>query len=480
MTEKSKTKKELLEENEELRLRLEEAEETLNAIRGGEVDALMVSGPGGEQVFTLKGAEQPYRIVVDSMNEGAITFTAEGVVLYCNERFSGMVKVPSEKIVGSELHNFFPESARKSLDELVAESFHQRTTGELALKSGEGTLYVLFSAKPLQTDNAGTSSAIITDISDLRLAAMELKKVHETLEQRVTERTAELKAANAALRHSSRATLNMMEDALAAQQQAEEASVNMQAEVTMRMEAEKQIKALNEQLKLRIDELMSANKEMESFSYSVSHDLRAPLRHLTGFAELLKKRAGEELDEKSREYVDFISEAAVQMGKLIDDLLAFSRTGRVEMMRQQMHLDVMVRGVIRSLSSEAAGRDVEWRIGGLPDVSGDPALLKLVWMNLISNALKFTRPKNHAIIEIGSRDEGREYVFYVKDNGVGFDMKFKDKLFSIFQRLHSPAEFEGTGVGLANVHRIITRHGGKVWAEGEEGEGAMFYFTLPK
>lgn len=170
----------------------------------------------------------------------------------------------------------------------------------------------------------------------------------------------------------------------------------------------------------------------------------------------------------------------MQMGKLIDDLLAFSRTGRVEMKRQHMHTEIMLRGVIRSLGSEAAGRDVEWKTEDLPDVSGDPALLRLVWMNLISNALKFTRPKNHAIIEIGSRDEGREYVFYVKDNGVGFDMKFKDKLFSIFQRLHSPAEFEGTGVGLANVHRIITRHGGKVWAEGEEGEGAMFYFTLPK
>ncbi|MBI5739396.1 MAG: PAS domain S-box protein [Nitrospirae bacterium] len=314
----------------------------------------------------------------------------------------------------------------------------------------------------------------------VRERTKELREINETLELRVAERTAEIQSANISLRNTSKAALNMMEDAFDARRQAEEANAKLQIEVAGRMEAEEQIRTLNEQLQRKIDELITSNKELESFSYSVSHDLRAPLRHLTGFAELLKKRVGSELDEKSREYVEFISGAAVQMGKLIDDLLSFSRAGRVEMKLQQMHLDIMVRGVIRSLGSEAEGRDVEWNTQVLPEVLGDPSLLKLVWTNLISNALKFTRTKKHAIIEIGSRDEGSEYVFFVKDNGVGFDMRFKDKLFSIFQRLHSPTEFEGTGVGLANVQRIVSRHGGRVWAESEVGDGATFYFTLPK
>lgn len=234
------------------------------------------------------------------------------------------------------------------------------------------------------------------------------------------------------------------------------------------------------ELQRNIGQLQAANKELEAFSYSVSHDLRAPLRHIMGFVELLTKRTGELLDEKSRHYLEVISDSAGKMGGLIDDLLAFSRAGRAEMKRQSVDFNSTVREVITDFSVEAQGRKVEWKVQSLPVVFGDPTLLRQVWANLVSNALKFTRPRERAIIEIGSREKGDIYEFFVRDNGVGFDMKYKDKLFALFQRLHSPDEFEGTGVGLANVRRIVHRHGGSTWAESALGEGATFYFSLPK
>lgn len=234
------------------------------------------------------------------------------------------------------------------------------------------------------------------------------------------------------------------------------------------------------ELQRNIGQLHAANKELEAFSYSVSHDLRAPLRHIIGFIDLLTKRAGACLDEKSKHYLDAISDSAGKMGDLIDDLLAFSRAGRVEMARQAFDFNTVVREVIRDFTMETQGRDVEWKILSFPLVFGDPTLLRQVWANLISNALKFTHTREHAIIEIGSRDEKDGHVFYIKDNGVGFDISYKDKLFGLFQRLHGQDEFEGTGVGLANVQRIIHRHGGSVWAESVLGEGATFYFLLPK
>jgi light-regulated signal transduction histidine kinase (bacteriophytochrome) len=213
----------------------------------------------------------------------------------------------------------------------------------------------------------------------------------------------------------------------------------------------------------------------------VSHDLRAPLRHIDGFIELLRKREGKAQDEPSRHYMDTISESARRMGRLIDDLLSFSRMGRRAMSSQQVALDEMVKDVIQELASDAAGRAIDWRIGDLPVVSGDATMLSRVLANLIGNALKFTRPRQKARIEIGSLpDQDSETVIFVRDNGVGFDMAYVDKLFGVFQRLHHADEFEGTGIGLANVHRIMARHGGRAWAESVQDQGATFYFALPR
>jgi light-regulated signal transduction histidine kinase (bacteriophytochrome) len=228
------------------------------------------------------------------------------------------------------------------------------------------------------------------------------------------------------------------------------------------------------------DDLQSVNKELEAFAYSVSHDLRAPLRHIAGFTELLQKDAEPILDQKSRLYITKILESADRMGSLVDDLLAFSRIGRVETQKTTINLESLVRDVIAEIAPDTQGRSIVWRIGTLPICYGDPSLLGLVFTNLISNAVKFTRARPQAEIEIDSLNHRpNEVVVFVKDNGIGFDTKYKDKLFGVFQRLHSKDAFEGTGIGLATVQRIVHRHGGRVWAEGSIENGATFCVALP-
>jgi signal transduction histidine kinase len=237
---------------------------------------------------------------------------------------------------------------------------------------------------------------------------------------------------------------------------------------------------LNENLQLRASQLEAANKELEAFCYSVSHDLRAPLRHMTSFVHLLKTHPTMSPDQDSLLLLDNIARAARQMGRLVDDLLGFSKMARTEMTRQDIDLRALVLEVRRDLEPEAAGRKVEWRIGDLPAVTADQAMLKIVLTNLLSNALKYTRPRPLAKVEVGSSETEFEHIIFVADNGVGFEMKFANKLFGVFQRLHDGSEFEGTGIGLANVSRIILRHGGRVWAESEPEKGSRFYFSLPK
>jgi signal transduction histidine kinase len=247
------------------------------------------------------------------------------------------------------------------------------------------------------------------------------------------------------------------------------------------LEAEvEQRRALNVELAKRSEELQATNRELEAFAYSVSHDLRAPVRHIAGFTELLQKHANPVLDDKSRHQISMILEAASRMGTLVDDLLAFSRIGRAETQKTTINLEQLVKAVIGEIAPDTQGRKINWRIGTLPISYGDPSLLRLVFSNLLSNAVKFTRTCPQAEIEIGSLNHtANEAVVFIKDNGVGFDMKYKDKLFGVFQRLHSQESFEGTGIGLATVQRIVHRHGGRVWAEASVNNGATFFVALP-
>jgi light-regulated signal transduction histidine kinase (bacteriophytochrome) len=236
-----------------------------------------------------------------------------------------------------------------------------------------------------------------------------------------------------------------------------------------------------DQLRERTAQLESSNEELEAFSYSVSHDLRAPLRHIAGFAGMLREDIGPTLSAESLRHLTAISQSARQMGVLIDDLLSFSRLGRAALRKTAIDLDELVRETLGDFQAETKGRSIAWQIPPLPAVRADRALLRMVLVNLISNALKFTGARAAARIEIGHvPGAGGETVIFIRDNGAGFDPKYASKLFGVFQRMHSQEEFEGTGVGLANVRRIIHRHGGRAWAEGAVDGGATFYFSIPQ
>lgn len=250
-------------------------------------------------------------------------------------------------------------------------------------------------------------------------------------------------------------------------------------DITERKRTEEEIARLNRELAAKMEEVGAINRELEAFSYSVSHDLRAPLRHIAGFVDLLRRDAAASLDDEGRRYIDVIAGATRRMGQLIDDLLGFARLGRAEMTKTRVDLEKLVREVTEQAEHENAGRAFDWKLEGLSEVVADAALLRVVLTNLIGNAVKFTGTRERACIEVGCRREGGEDVVFVRDNGVGFAMAYVAKLFGVFQRLHRQEEFPGSGIGLATVRRIVHRHGGRTWAEGTVDGGATFTFSLP-
>jgi two-component system sensor histidine kinase/response regulator len=289
---------------------------------------------------------------------------------------------------------------------------------------------------------------------ELEIKQQELQQAKETLEVRVSERTTELAQTN----------------------------VRLQTELVERSRAEEQIKQLNEDLERRVVErtaqLADANDELEAFSYSVSHDLRAPLRHINGFAGTLIEEHRSQLVPEAQQLLKRIKEGTQKMARMIDDLLNLARLDRRSIALQMTSLSSLVENVIHDLEPETAARKIEWRVGLLPSVNCDPGLIQQVFANLLSNAVKYTRRHAQAVIEVDQSTADGQLVLFVRDNGAGFNPKYSAKLFGTFQRLHSDHEFEGTGVGLATVQRIVRKHGGRIWAEAEINKGATFYFTL--
>jgi light-regulated signal transduction histidine kinase (bacteriophytochrome) len=238
------------------------------------------------------------------------------------------------------------------------------------------------------------------------------------------------------------------------------------------------LEELERLLEQRTAEAQEAGKELDDFSYSVSHDLRAPLRHINGYAKIILEDFGDKLDPQCLHFFENIHESASKMAAMLEDLTKISRIGRQELLRQTVPLDSLVQEVVRAVADETVARHIEWKIGPLPQMNCDVVMMKQLFLQLFTNAAKFTRPRDHAVIEAGTVESNGGKTIFIRDNGIGFDMKHSDRLFTIFQRLHSQHEYEGLGSGLALAQRIIKKHGGRIWAEAAVNQGASFYFTL--
>jgi PAS domain S-box-containing protein len=442
---------------------LAEAEETLNAIRNGEVDAIVVSGKNGDNVFSLTSSETPYRIFVEEMNEGASTILANGTILYCNNRFAELMAAPSAKIIGSNFSKFIAENEMPNFEKLLKEGLIFKTSGEIKCLTNDNHLISLsLSFSPLRQDLFGDACMIAADISKLKLKEEELSLAKNTLEQRVIERTnalndsiAELKKANIDLTFANE---KVEED--------KQLIINLNAN-------------LEQKISERTQELTLALKESSAFSYSVSHDLKAPVRAINGYSHILIDDYGTKLDDEGKRICSNILNASEKMGLLINSLLEFSRISRSGLNRSDINMKKLVISVFNELTDIKSRERIDFSVGEICHIQADPIMIKQVWINLLSNAIKYSSKREKAIISVSSRDEDNKSIFCIKDNGVGFEMKFVDKLFGVFSRLHSETDFNGIGVGLAIVKQIIERHDGAVWAEAEVEKGAAFYFTLP-
>ena len=557
----SKKKEELLREIEELRARLEGAEATVQAIQSGGVDALVVSGPDGEKVFALEGADYPYRVIVDVMNEGVVTLGADGGILSCNSRFADFVQMPVEQILGKPLARFATTEDAPKLRAFLTEAAGKGgvVTTTMTLVDGS-TKKVNLSAGAFEVGGLPALCVVVTDLTEifaatetrLRLASIVETSIdavisesldnmiltwnaaaeriygfsaEEVVGQPVSiivprDRLQEVEMLNEKMRLGQRiegyetlrvtksgATIPVsltMSPLMDPNGNVTGASV-IERDITERKKAEAelarhrghleemvqqrtgeletaklQIQGLNDALQEHVATIEAVNKELESYSHSVSHDLRTPLRFVNRIAHLLLHEPEAHLSKNATAQVNMILQATGEMAHLIENLLVFSQVSREPLRQRRVDLWRLFQEAVKELQDAEDGCGAEIVIQDLAPCQGDRTLLKEVAVNLMANALKFTRRRDRPRITIGCTETNGETVYFVQDNGVGFDMADLDALFVPFRRLHKQADFEGTGIGLALVKRIIERHGGRIWALGEVDQGATFYFTLGK
>jgi PAS domain S-box-containing protein len=404
------TLQQVQQENRSLRIKLQEAEQALEAISSGGVDALVVRGNEEEQIFTLESAETPYRSFLEQMQEGAVSMLLNGTVLYCNQRFSEIVGVPMQSIVGRNFAEFALTPA--SVEPLLTEAHYGSSRGELTLYRPGNVGVPVFAALNRITGEASDLCMVVTDLTDIVAARMLVGE----LETRVDERTAAL---------------------------------------------------------------VAKNQELEGFTYSVSHDMRTPLRGIVGHANIVLEEESDRLSEQGKLGLQRLEAAAIKMAQLVDDLLQYARMGVRKLAIEPIDLGELAQMVAQEVCTTYGECDLEVELEGEQWVECDPRILGLALHNLLDNACKYRKHDVALKIVLGTESRFGDTSYFVRDNGIGFDMAYVHKLFMPFERLHRDSEYAGTGIGLANVRRAIERHGGKVWAKGAIGEGATFYFTLP-
>lgn len=392
---KAPSTRELLLEFQELRSKLDEAEATLDAIRTGEVDALIVNGQNGQQVYTLKGANENYRIFVERMQEGAATLDSEGLILYCNRSMAEMAGRPLEVVIGHSFVELLAPEFKQDFVDLMARASEQLDRSEAVISGPTYQVPVILSLSRLDNEGLEGFALTATDLS--------AQKAHE-------------------------------------------------------------------------HQLQQANAELQGFCYSISHDLRTPLRSMVSAAGIVLEDYGELLPSDAHEELNRIKAAGNHLGYLIDDLLTYARIQRHALNMEPLNISEMSQKIASSLEGS---QDVCWEIADSMTGYGDPRLVQVVLDNLLSNAVKYSSHSPQPKVQVGEANLSEGPAFFVKDNGIGFDMAYIDKIFAPFERLHTHDQFPGTGIGLANVQRILTRHGGRVWATSEVGKGATFYFTMP-
>ena len=533
-----------------LKEELREAKETLDAIRSGAADALVVARNGKEVVYTLENADKPFRIFLEEMQEGAVTVDQKGLVVYANRRFANFVGTPLESVMGSFFNNHVCTADQALLNNFLRNESGHGEKIEVSLRVGHQLVPVFLTASPFSIDDTEAGKflcIVVTDLTPQRKveasAAVdrEWKNRYEAVVRASghllydwNPRTGEILFGGDLDRSLGYALSEMMggqkqweklvhpDDLSAfraecARAVAEKKPFSLEyrvlhrdgapryfqdngfplidsegnissilgfrVDVTARKLDEEKIRHMNSELERRVSErtaeLQFANQEMEAFCYSISHDLRAPLRSIRGYSEIVLQEFGAKLDARGEEYLKRSCESAGHMNQLLDDLLRLSVISRGELQREQTDLSELVQQIAAELKSAEPQRKVKFKIARGLAANGDARLLRIALGNLLSNAWKFTSKKPGAIIEFGSIEQDGERVFFVRDNGEGFEMEWKHRLFGVFERLHSTKVFPGTGIGLAIVQSIIQRHGGRIWAEGKRHEGATFYFTLP-
>ena len=393
-----KSPKEILLEFKELRARLDEAEQTLEAIRSGDVDALVVYGEQGEKVYTLKGADEPYRIFVEQMKEGAVTLSTDGTILYSNQSFADMAGIQLEKVIGGSIQDFLFGREGGSFDDIVAKLDEQTQRAEMIVLKPGAELPAQVSFSKIESEDPAVIALTVTDLS--------VQHEHE-------------------------------------------------------------------------NQLQKANAELEGFCYSVSHDLRGPLRTIISAAHIVVEDYARDLPQGAQDELARLAQSAGYLGKLIDDLLEYSRLARQPITLEHIDLSKLATELASEAQVKECG-DPEWVISKNLAVEGDPRLIRLALENLMSNAAKYSSKSKAPSIEVGSVLLNGQETFFVRDNGIGFEMTYVEKIFMPFERLHRQDDYPGTGIGLANARRIIARHGGEIWAESHPGQGAVFYFTLPE